>query len=313
MRESQVSNYTNDIQENIDYITKSHLRNVMQLAIFYTGSNKIYAVNISKIQSFLIKDDIEIVKTPSADNIVIGVINLRGEMISIVNLDEWIGESIEDDPYKIVIVCNYNNRKVGILVKDIIKIEEKNSSDLKLPSSNDPKISYVTETEVDDVNSLCIVFDAEKLLYDINKDTKSEGTTIYDIDSYGNLEHVKSDKLLLVAEDSRVVIEKLHEFLTKIDVRHEIYENGQLLIDRLENLDPKEIGLVVTDIEMPIRNGYQVIKYIKDDNKYSQLPIISLTSMTNQGVLDKVKQLGAIDLVNKADLNKLHEYIKEYL
>ena len=307
------SNYTNDIQENIDYITKSHLRNVMQLAIFYTGSNKIYAVNISKIQSFLIKDDIEIVRTPSADNIVVGVINLRGEMISIINLDEWIGEEIVDDPYKIVIVCNYNNRKVGILVKDIIKIEEKNSSDLKLPSSNDPKISYVTETEVNNINNLCIVFDAEKLLYDINKDSKSEGSTIYDIDSFGELEDVASDKLLLVAEDSRVVIEKLHEFLTKIGVRHEIYENGQLLIDRLQKLDPKEIGLVITDIEMPIRNGYQVIKYIKESNNYSSLPIISLTSMTNQGVLDKVKQLGAIDLVNKADLNKLYEYIKEYL
>ena len=308
-----MSNYKNEIQENIDYITKSHLRNVMQLAIFYTGSNKIYAVNISKIQSFLIKDDIEIVKTPSADNVVVGVINLRGEMISIVNLDEWIGENIEDDPYKIVIVCNYNNRKVGILVKDIIKIEEKNSSDLKLPSSNDPKISYVTETEVNDTNNLCIVFDAEKLLYDINKDSKSEGSTIYDIDSFGNLEDIKSEKLLLVAEDSRVVIEKLDEFLTKIGVRHEIYENGQLLIDRLEKLNPDEIGLVVTDIEMPIRNGYQVIKYIKDSSLYSYLPIISLTSMTNQGVLDKVQQLGAIDLVNKADLNKLHEYIKQYL
>ncbi|MEA2099394.1 MAG: chemotaxis protein CheW [Campylobacterota bacterium] len=307
------SNYTNDIQENIDYITKSHLRNVMQLAIFYTGSDKVYAVNISKIQSFLIKDDIDIVKTPSADNVVVGVINLRGEMISIINLDEWIGEKIEDDPYKIVIVCNYNNRKIGILVKDIIKIEEKNSSDLKLPSSNDPKISYVTETEVENNSHLCIVFDAEKLLYDINKDSKSEGTTIYDIDSFGKLEDVTSNKLLLVAEDSRVVIEKLDEFLTKINVRHEIYENGQLLIDRLETLDTNEIGLVVTDIEMPIRNGYQVIKFIKDDIKYSHLPIISLTSMTNQGVLDKVQQLGAIDLVNKADLNKLHEYIKEYL
>jgi len=305
--------YKNEIQENIDYITKSHLRNVMQLAIFYTGSGKIYAVNISKIQSFLIKDDIDIVKTPSADNIVVGVINLRGEMISIINLDEWIGEKIEGDPYKIVIVCNYNNRKLGILVKDIIKIEEKDSSDLKLPSSNDAKVSYVTETEVDGKPQLCIIYDAEKLLFDINADSKSEGSTIYDVDSFGELEKVKSKKLLLVAEDSRVVIEKLGEFLTNIDVRYEIYENGQLLIDRLETLEADEVGLVITDIEMPIRNGYQVIKYIKESNKYNTLPIVSLTSMTNQGVLDKVKQLGAIDLVNKADLTKLHSYIQEYL
>ena len=303
-----------NIQDNIDYITKSPLRNVMQLAMFYTGNNNVYAVNISKIQSFLIKDNIEIVKTPSANNIVIGVINLRGEMISIVNLDEWIGENSEDDPYRIIIVCNYNNKKVGIMVKDIIKIEEKDSSDLKLPSGNDPKISYLTETQIDGKEHLCVVFDAEKLLYDIG-DTSNigTGTTIYDINSFGDLEQVKSSKLLLIAEDSKIVMEKLDEFFKNIKIRYELYENGEQLIDRLITLDPSEIGLVVTDIEMPIKNGYQVIKYIKETPKYSHLPIISLTSMTNQGVLDKVVQLGAIDLVNKADLKKLHKYIEQYL
>jgi CheY-like chemotaxis protein len=64
---------------------------------------------------------------------------------------------------------------------------------------------------------------------------------------------------------------------------------------------------------MPIRNGYQVIKYIKDESRFMALPVISLTSMTNQGVMDKVKQLGAIDLINKADLNTLHKYIKKYM
>jgi len=44
----------------------------------------------------------------------------------------------------------FNNKKVGILVRDIIKIEEKNSNDLRLPSSTDPKISYVTDVNVED-------------------------------------------------------------------------------------------------------------------------------------------------------------------
>ena len=84
-------------------------------------------------------------------------------------------------------------------------------------------------------------------------------------------------------------------------------------MERLESIDISEVGLVITDIEMPIKNGYQVIKYLKETPKFSGLPIVSLTSMTNQGVMDKVVQLGAVDLVNKADLPKLHEYIKEYL
>ena len=52
--------YSGDIHQNVDYMTKSHLRNVMQLAIFYTGSDQIYAINISKIESFLIRENVEI-------------------------------------------------------------------------------------------------------------------------------------------------------------------------------------------------------------------------------------------------------------
>jgi chemotaxis signal transduction protein len=75
-------NNKNSIQETVDYITKSYLRNVMQIAVFYTGGDKVYGINISKIQTFLIKDEITITKTPSSDGIVVGVIDLRGEIIT---------------------------------------------------------------------------------------------------------------------------------------------------------------------------------------------------------------------------------------
>jgi len=305
----------NYIQSSVDYMTKSYLRNVMQLAIFYTGADKIYAVNISKIQTFLIKDAVEITKTPSADGLVVGVINLRGEMISVVNLDYWIGDTdVDESIYKIVIICNYNERKIGILVKDIIKIEEKKSDELKLPSGNDPKISYITEVEVNNQKHICIIFDAEKLLFDMNiEGAQEDGTTIYDVGNLEGMPPIHSNKYLLVAEDSKTVIEKLREFFKSINVKYEIYENGQLLIDRLNTLQPEEIGLVVTDIEMPIKNGYQVIKYIKDSPVYRDLPVLSLTSMTNRGVNDKILQLGALTLVNKADLKTLYRYIKLYL
>ena len=303
----------NVIQKSVDYITKSYLRNVMQLAIFQTGNDEIYAINISKILTFLIKDNVEITRTPSADDIVHGVINLRGEFITVVNLDSWIGKRVaSDDIYKIIIVCNYNEKKVGILVKDIIKIEEKNSDELKLPSGNDPKISYVTEIDINGENETCIIFDAEKLLSDINI-SKEGGTTIYDIGNMETLPPINSNKYLLVAEDSTTVITKLHEFFKSINVNYEIFENGQLLIDKLQTFSPEQIGLIVTDIEMPIKNGYQVIKYIKEDPLFKSIPIVALTSMTNIGVNDKILRLGALALINKADIKTLYSYIKKYL
>ena len=303
--------YSGDIHQNVDYMTKSHLRNVMQLAIFYTGSDQIYAINISKIESFLIRENVEIVATPSRNGLIEGVLNLRGEMVSIVNLDYWIGENIDKSIYKIIIICNYNEKKIGILAKDIIRIQEMQSSELKVPSSQDPKISYVTEIEVKKEQKLCIVFDAEKLLYDLGTSYTSSGTTIYDIESIGEVEAIESKKMVLVAEDSVIVIDKLNEFFTKLGANYEIYENGQLLIDRIKEVEPENIGMIITDLEMPVKNGYQVIKYVKDSKKYKDIPILSLTSMTNRGVLDKVKNLGAMDLINKSDLDKLYKYISK--
>jgi two-component system chemotaxis response regulator CheV len=310
----------NEIQHNVDYITKSHLRNVMQLAVFTTSGNRLYAINISKIQSFLIREEVEILQPPTGNEYVIGLIDIRGEIVSIVNFDKWIGDETNVKDQRIIIVCNYNQKKIGIMVKDIIRIEEKLSSELNVPESRDPKISYVTqvqEKDNDPKKKMCIVFDAEKLLYDANISDETSKTTIYDIDSFdvtppATLE-IKSDKLVLVAEDSQIVIEKLNEFFTKLNLHFEIYENGEDLINRIMSLDPHEIGLVITDIEMPIRNGYQVIKYIKQESVYGNVPVLSLTSMTNQGVKDKIMELGALDLVNKSDLKLLYSYIKEIL
>jgi len=300
----------NNIQKTVDYITKSYLRNVMQIAVFYTSSNKIYGINISKIQTFLIKDDVKITKTPSSNEMILGVIKLHDEIITVVNFDKWIGERVDKDDYKIIIVCNYNERKIGLLVKDIIKIEEKQSDELKLPSGNDPKISYVTEIDVDGKDELCIIFDAEKLLYDVNI---KGSTTIYDIENIEELPPIFSDKLVMVAEDSKIVTDKLKEFFDKLMLNYEIYENGELLLNRLNEIDIAKVGLVITDIEMPIKNGYQVIKYIKDTPKLQNIPILSLTSMTNKGVYDKISKLGALALINKADLKTLYKYIKLYM
>ncbi len=307
----------NDIQSNVDYMTKSHLRNVMQLAIFTTSSDKLYAINISKIQSFLIKEDVELLQPPGGNEYVVGLIDIRGEIISIVNFDKWIGDDTIYDEQKIIIICNYNQKKIGLMVKNIIGIEEKISDELSVPTSRDTKISYVTNVQQKNSTKMCIVFDAERLLYDAKIGDESSKTTIYDIDSF-EVENnsdllINSNKLILIAEDSQIVIEKLHEFFTKLKLNYEIFENGEDLINRVKGLSPEEIGLIITDIEMPIRNGYQVIKFIKQDSHYGNVPVLSLTSMTNQGVKDKVMELGAMDLVNKSDLRLLHNYIKNIL
>ncbi len=45
---------------SVEQMTQGHLRNVQQLAVFYTGHNNIYAINIAKIKAFIITEEITI-------------------------------------------------------------------------------------------------------------------------------------------------------------------------------------------------------------------------------------------------------------
>ena len=43
---------------SVEQMTQGHLRNVQQLAVFYTGHNNIYAINIAKVKAFIITEEV---------------------------------------------------------------------------------------------------------------------------------------------------------------------------------------------------------------------------------------------------------------
>ena len=104
------------------------------------------------------------------------------------------------------------------------------------------------------------------------------------------------------------------EFLKKVNVKYEIYENGRLLLDRLNDLSPDEVGMIITDIEMPVADGYQVVTALKSpDSKYVNVPVAVNSSMTSQAVINKMKLMGADDFIGKGDMKSFFEVVKRHL
>ena len=124
---------------------------------------------------------------------------------------------------------------------------------------------------------------------------------------------LESSKVILAAEDSGVAREVLNKFFQKTGVKYEIYQNGELLIKRLEELDPNSIGMVLTDIEMPGTDGYQVASYIKNNKKFEHIPVVVNSSMTTDAVRGKMNQIGVDGFVGKTDIPTLFELTKKLL
>ena len=297
------------ISGSVEQMTQGHLRNVQQLAVFYTGHNNIYAINIAKVKAFIITEEVAINDTPRDTEVIAGIATIRGEPVTLINLDAWLGlKALAVKDYKLIIFCEFNHKKIGFLVKDMLDIVEKTTQDLRHTEETNSKITYTTYVKVNNKDELCTVFNAEQLLRDIKWTDDGED----DVRKYVN-NKLESDKVILAAEDSGVAREVLTKFFQKTGLRFEIYSNGGLLLKRVEELDPNSIGMIITDIEMPGTDGYQVASFIKGNKKFEHIPVIVNSSMTTDAVKWKMNQIGVDGFVGKTDIANLFAMTKKFL
>jgi len=269
-----------------------------------------YAINIAKIKAFIITEEIDITDTPTDTDIIEGIGTIRGEPVTLINLDRWLGyESLPVNEYKLIIFCEFNHKQVGFLVKAMVNIVEKTTAELINSENQNSKVTYTTYVEIDKKDHLCTVFNAEQLLSDIGWTDINPS----DLDRYVSAP-INNDKIILIAEDSAVAREVLTQFMRKAKANFIMTVNGGDLLDRLEEMDdPSTVGLIITDIEMPGTDGYQVAKYIKDTSKYSHIPVVVNSSMTTDAVKDKMNNIGIDGFIGKTDIPGLYKTVTKFL
>ena len=130
-----------------------------------------------------------------------------------------------------------------------------------------------------------------------------------------NIKKLKGKRILLV-EDNDLNAEIATELLTEEGIMIERAENGVACIDMINKAKQNYYSLILMDIQMPIMNGYEAsrrIRELKDGNK-SQIPIVAMTA--NAFEEDKRMALvsGMNDHVAKPiDMNVLLPTIMKYM
>jgi purine-binding chemotaxis protein CheW len=108
----------------------------------------------------------EITAVPNAQKYVEGVINLRGKIISVVDLRKRFGETdIENNKKNRIVVVELENRTVGLIVNSASEVLKIPPSDIEPPSSVflNGEIDYVTGVGKLN-NRLIILIDLNKVL-----------------------------------------------------------------------------------------------------------------------------------------------------
>lgn len=289
--------------KKINGTSKTHLNNIMQLAIFSLNDGNLYGINVSKIRSFEEYARYDLTKNYTVScEVLEGYIKYQGKIIPVLSMEKWLGIYEPQNEYKIYLVCEYNKTTVAFPICHVHNIYNVPIERLQRPEVYFSVVTYNVNIVVDTEETTCMVLDVEKLLHD---------TFGNNVDMRVDFEDF--DKIVLVAEDSNTAQEIVSEILGHGSVKYKFFDDGQYLIDYLGSLDDEalgEVGLVITDLEMPRRDGYQVIKFIKETPKLAHLPVVVNSSMSNAGVDLKTQSLGVAGFVAKTDPKNFIEQIK---
>ena len=279
-----------------------------QYVIFTNINNDLFAINVAKVEELIQNKNLTISKGVQQNSILYGVAKVRDKLISLVDFDNWLDNNITSSAqtHKFIILCNYTDKKLGIMIKNVIGIQSIESKSLYKSSQVDPKTAFVAELTLGH-KVLCNIFDFDRLVLDLFPDVLKAPSNISD-----QAKLMKKNKLILVAEDSKLIQIPIGKLLEELGYRFSIFENGKQLLDALYELDPNEVGLIISDIEMPIMNGIEMITKIKSNQAYENIPVVINTNMSNDAIVKQAQQLGVIEVVKKLDIARLNEIIDQY-
>ncbi len=98
---------------------------------------------------------------------------------------------------------------------------------------------------------------------------------------------LQSVKILFV-EDETDLVAIISDTLSKLKANFETAENGQVALDKFKEI--KDFDLIVTDINMPIMNGLELIKNIREIDK--DIPVIIMSAHTEPEYIKSAEELG---------------------
>ena len=124
---------------------------------------------------------------------------------------------------------------------------------------------------------------------------------------------MKPIQILLVEDnegDILLTTEALED--SKIINKVSVVKDGKQAIDFLNRKEPFQAeslpNLILLDINLPKKNGHEVLKYIKASKKYRQIPIIMLTTSSSQkDILDAYSNYDNCFITKPVEVN---EFVK---
>lgn len=301
------------VLKSVDERTNLAGQNRFEMLLFQLGDDQVYGINVFKVREVITCPALS--QVPGGQSNIRGLAHLRGETVPIIDLSASIGKAPFEEPTGLVIVTEYNRNIQGFLVHRVDRIVNLRWSDISPPPETIGQDHFLTAVvEID--KKLVNVIDVEKIFAEISDMDAEVSRTLKE-----KLSGVPLNEITILAvDDSSVARNQVKKALTSIGLQVELAKDGkealEWLINRSDHLGSsfhKKIPLVVSDIEMPVMDGYTLTSEIKSHPKLCETHIILHSSLSGQFNETMVRKVGADHFIPKFHPDELTSLVTQLL
>lgn len=272
------------------------------MLLFKLNHSQVFAIGTLKIKELV--PFLKLTSLPHSHPAILGSASIRGKTIPVIDMAAAIGYQAlgQDDLASChIIITDCQRMTVGFAVREIDKIINRSWRDISSP----PKIlgsnAYLTGvTKVD--NQLVQLLDVELLLSKMYPSSPQQEADI-SIEQQKQLQ----DLNILLVDDSLVARKQLSDALNHFDIPYQVTINGNEALDIMlkDASAGHRVNLLVSDIEMPGLDGYELAFEVKNNKAISQAYIILHTSLSSEISVGQAHQVGADEALTKFDADEL--------
>lgn len=312
------------VMRDIDERTNLASNSMFELLLFRLGESpathkrELFGINVFKVREIMVMP--EITAMVNAPPSVMGVANIRGQMIPVVNLPLITG----CNPTKglaILLVTEFARTTQAFAVEEvneIVRLEWKQV--LSAEGTGGGLVTSIARLDGNADNTrLAQVLDVEQILRDVFPEQHKS----LDESAVMTKVSIPPGSVILAADDSAVARMMIEQGLQAMNVQYVMTKTGKEAWDKLQAMQAEataagksirdKVALVLTDLEMPEMDGFTLTRNIKQDQRFAGIPVIihsSLTGTTNEG---HVKSVGADAYVAKFVAEELGATIRSVL
>lgn len=316
---------SSSIQKEIDERANLTGSNKFEMLLFRLGDSagtdrsELFGINVFKIREIVAMPPVTAMA--GSPQHVLGVVNLRGQVIPVIDLPAVVG-CVPKTGLNIMLVTEYARTTQAFAaesVEDIVRLDWNQI----LSADGTVARGYVTSiARLDGDNNntrLAQILDVESILQRVLPSEKVEVTS----ETVGPAVKIKPTAVVLAADDSFVARSMIEQELKVLNLPFVMAKTGKEAWETLQQIAADcqakgvpvhdRVAVVLTDLEMPEMDGFTLTRNIKKDPQMRGLPVVIHSSLTGDTNENHVRSAGADAYVAKFAAKELAEVLRTVL